>query len=87
MMGKDIFDRLKTAGAVMGTRDPADYSFMISVADAVRVGRHVDVLELALHRIAGHGNITGAKAREIAVEVLGLLSSDRPVKCPTCDQR
>ena len=30
----------------------------------------IDVLELALHRIAGHGNITGAKAREIADEAL-----------------
>ena len=29
-------------------------------------------LELALHRIAGHGNITGDKAREIASEALGI---------------
>lgn len=31
----------------------------------------IDELELALHRIAGHGNITGAKAREIAHDAIG----------------
>ena len=29
-------------------------------------------LGLALHRIAGHGNITSDKAREIAAEALGI---------------
>lgn len=32
----------------------------------------IDRLELALHRISGHGNITGDKAREIAAEALGI---------------
>lgn len=32
----------------------------------------IEALELALHRIAGHGNITGDKAREIAAEALGI---------------
>lgn len=32
----------------------------------------IDRLELALHRIAGHGNITGDKARTIAAEALGV---------------
>lgn len=33
----------------------------------------VDRLEIALHRIAGHGNITGEKAREIAADALATL--------------
>lgn len=44
----DIFERLKTAGAGMGTRDPNDYSFMVSVADAVLIGRRIADLEAAL---------------------------------------
>ena len=31
---------------------------------------HIDRLEIALHRIAGHGNITAEKAREIAAEAV-----------------
>lgn len=35
----------------------------------------LDTLEMALHRIAGHGNITGERAREIASEALGIAKS------------
>lgn len=35
-----------------------------------------DRMELALYRIAGHGNITGEKAREIAAEALGIAKPD-----------
>lgn len=69
-MSKDVFERLKSAGAGMGTRDPNDYSFMISVADAVRVGRYIDAMELALHQIVGHGNITVERAKKVANEAL-----------------
>ncbi len=31
----------------------------------------IDDLSLALHQIAGHGNITGDRAREIAAAALG----------------
>ena len=30
----------------------------------------IEILEIALHRIAGHADITGEKAREIAAEAL-----------------
>lgn len=33
---------------------------------------HVIKIELALHQIAGHGNITGERARQIASEALGI---------------
>lgn len=33
---------------------------------------YIEQLELALHRIAGHSNITGDKARAIAAEALGI---------------
>ena len=40
-------------------------------------------LELALHQIAGHGNITGDRAREIASEALGISGTSGDVKpCP-----
>lgn len=75
-MAKDVFERLKSAGAGMGTRDPKDYSFIISVDDAVRVGGYIDEMELALHSIAGHGNITGERAREIAARALSIRKPD-----------
>lgn len=50
-MTKDVFERLKSAGAGMGTRNPRDYSFMLSVADAVCVGRRLEALESALREI------------------------------------
>lgn len=51
---------------------------LLSTKEAIeRPCRHeatqrIEALELALHRIAGHGNITGDKAREIAAEALGI---------------
>lgn len=33
--------------------------------------RRIDQLEIALHRIVGHGNITVEKAKQIAAEALG----------------
>lgn len=33
---------------------------------------YIDRLELALHLIAGHGNITADRARTIAAEALGI---------------
>lgn len=33
--------------------------------------KRISKLELALHQIAGHGNITGERARAIASEALG----------------
>lgn len=47
----DVFERLKNAGAGMGTRDPNDYSFMVSVAEAVLVGRRLADLEATLRSI------------------------------------
>lgn len=34
------------------------------------VADRLDTMELALHQIAGHGNITGDRARQIAIEAL-----------------
>lgn len=47
---------------------------LIAEADVFlrEASEYVNKLELALHRIAGHGNITGDKAREIATEALGI---------------
>jgi hypothetical protein len=39
--------------------------------DSADVHGYVDRLELALHAISGHGNITGESARAIAAEALG----------------
>ena len=33
---------------------------------------YIEALELALHQILGHGNITGQRARKIAAEALGV---------------
>lgn len=45
---------------------PAGREFLLATS------AYVDRLELALHRIVGHGNITGDKARTIAAEALGI---------------
>lgn len=37
-----------------------------------RAMQRIDRLELALHQIVGHGNITGDRARDIAAEALGI---------------
>lgn len=37
---------------------------------------YVNRLELALHQIAGHGNIAGDRARQIACDALGIPKSD-----------
>lgn len=39
-------------------------------------GKHIERLELALHRIAGHGNITGQQARAIAADAVA--TADAP---------
>jgi hypothetical protein len=40
------------------------------------LGEYIDRLELGLHQIAGHGNITGDRARQVACETLGLRKVD-----------
>lgn len=40
------------------------------------VANRLDAMELALHQIAGNGNITGRRAREIASDALGIKLSD-----------
>ena len=47
----NVLDRIKTAGAGMGTRDPSEYSFMLSVAEAVVIARRIAELEDALGRV------------------------------------
>lgn len=43
------------------------------VADCCREAiARIDALELALHRIVGHGNISVEKAKEVAAEALGI---------------
>ena len=42
--------------------------------ESAQAADRIDALELALYRIAGHGNITGDKAREIACEALGIAT-------------
>lgn len=40
------------------------------IRELVACKRRIDRLEIALHRIAGHGNVAADKAREIAAEAL-----------------
>lgn len=42
-------------------------------AESIEAADRIDRLEIAMHRIAGHGNITAEKAREIAAEALATL--------------
>lgn len=57
---KPMFERPVSPGEVLVCNSVTDL--------AERVERY----ELALHGIAGHGNITGEKAREIASKALGI---------------
>lgn len=44
----DVFDQLRIAVARMGTRDPKDYSFAISVADAAVILERMATMEAAV---------------------------------------
>lgn len=44
-------------------------------AESIEAADRIDRLELALHRIAGHANITGEKARAVAEEALSRKTS------------
>ena len=57
--------------AVDGTNVHYDTQYYPSGLATVDARFIVDAVN-ALHRIAGHGNITGDKAREIASEALGI---------------
>ena len=62
-------ERDVAAGMDMRPEDTANGQYA-KTADDARL--HIINLELALYRIAGNGNITGDKAREIACEALGI---------------
>lgn len=68
---KDCPQRLRSMAAFSPESDsitkivPAGLTFLLDAAN------YIDRLELALHQIAGHGNITGDRARKIAAEALG----------------
>lgn len=45
-----------------------------------RAMEHIDRLEIALHTILGHGNITVDRAKKLAAEALGLMKESDPSK-------
>ncbi len=61
-----IVEQLRKQGADHTIRPYPEFVTPLDAAELILK------LELALHRIAGHGNITGDKAREIAAEALGI---------------
>jgi hypothetical protein len=65
------------AGAVRAIESRAPMRLVGSGAGGVSVESRTNRYELALHRIAGHSNITGDKARAVAAAALGEQSQPK----------